>query len=313
MKKCTWCGREYGDEAMVCDVDSRPLNALLSEPVASPQPAVPPRLARNPAWALPVAVTILVLVNTLIAFTTSLGGLSFRLGAAASQLIIPVLIALGFSIGHRFRNPRAWTQIFLWVSVTLLLAKLGAQLGVDGREHFSRGNYLYEHHRFERAAAEFTKCLSYELTGNPSKAEVLAGRACAYGRMGKSDAAIADLQAVLQLDPQNAKASELLDALRAFDLSSRTEGVSRFLLPDAMMKTNPLTQQDVPALVAALTGKVDSVRLAVVKALGELGPAATNAVPTLRNTEQTDPDPKIRVAAKSALTKIDDATAESGR
>jgi tetratricopeptide (TPR) repeat protein len=251
----------------------------------------------------------------LIAFTRFRGDLAFNLGAATSQLIIPLLGALVFSIGSRFRNPRAWTKVVLWVSVALLLAKVGACLAEDGRDHYDRGTYLYEHRKFKRAAAEFTKCLRYDLRGKPSKADVLGLRACAHAQMGNFEAAITDLREALKLDPQHAEASELLAALLAEKLderSRRIESISTFIEPDVLRKTNNLTPQDVPALTTALTGGVTFIRVKAVKALGELGPSAAMALPTLRKTEQYDPDPHVRTEAKAAILKISESNSVTG-
>lgn len=202
MKKCTWCGKEYPDEATACEVDSQPLTSLC--PPSIP-PADAPAFTTRAHWpgrALLFGTTLLVVVNMLIAFTRSRGDLAFNLGAASSQFVIPFLGILVFSIGSRFRNPRAWTLVVLWVSVALLLAKVGAQIAEDGRGYYRQGVYFYEQRKYEGAVAEFTKCLRYDLKGKPSRAEVLELRAYALAQVGKYEAAIIDLREVLKLDPQ---------------------------------------------------------------------------------------------------------------
>jgi hypothetical protein len=52
---------------------------------------------------------------------------SFLIGSAAGPLIFPLLIALLFSIGRRFRNQRSRTRVVFWTSVVILLSSL-AQL-----------------------------------------------------------------------------------------------------------------------------------------------------------------------------------------
>jgi hypothetical protein len=40
MKQCTYCGKEYSDEASVCAIDGQPLKDVLPAPPASPPPTV---------------------------------------------------------------------------------------------------------------------------------------------------------------------------------------------------------------------------------------------------------------------------------
>ena len=54
------------------------------------------------------------------------GNISAAIGGGVVQLIIPVLVALLFSIGKRFRNERARTKVVLWSSVLLTLSAFGS-------------------------------------------------------------------------------------------------------------------------------------------------------------------------------------------
>ena len=60
----------------------------------------------------------------------------------------------------------------------------------------------------------------------------------------------------------------------------------------------------VPALIRALNDKDREVRLAVVKALGRIGPRAKGAVPALTRMRQ-DADPEMRSEVAGALKQID--------
>jgi hypothetical protein len=73
------------------------------------------------------AATALVLLNMWLGFAREMrvsGEASAAIGGAVFQLILPVLVALLFSIGRRFRNERSRTKAVLWSSVVLLLAAL---------------------------------------------------------------------------------------------------------------------------------------------------------------------------------------------
>jgi HEAT repeat protein len=60
----------------------------------------------------------------------------------------------------------------------------------------------------------------------------------------------------------------------------------------------------VPALVEALEGKDDDVRLTAIKRLGDLGSAAASAAEALKKAQQDDSRESNRKAAAAALKKI---------
>ena len=45
MKKCTWCGKHYQDEATICSIDAEPLVHFEPPPAPPAKPAVPPEIA----------------------------------------------------------------------------------------------------------------------------------------------------------------------------------------------------------------------------------------------------------------------------
>lgn len=47
MKKCTWCGKEYPNEAKVCALDRNPLCWLNGTPVREPEPEPAPKPAKS--------------------------------------------------------------------------------------------------------------------------------------------------------------------------------------------------------------------------------------------------------------------------
>ena len=62
-----------------------------------------------------------------------------------------------------------------------------------------------------------------------------------------------------------------------------------------------------PALARALTDKLDSVRLAAAYALGEIGPDAAEAAPSLARALASDPDDDVRQEAAFALGELGEA------
>jgi HEAT repeat protein len=71
--------------------------------------------------------------------------------------------------------------------------------------------------------------------------------------------------------------------------------------------------QAVPPLIAALKkeAKSDSARLAAVRALGRLGPAAKAAEAALIEAASGDSSPAVRAAAGKALSKVRGTSASS--
>jgi len=304
MKKCAWCGQEYGDEITQCVVDGRPLESPgMAVPAVPAKPPILPSPAKRPGPVLLVCVAVLLGVNVAIAFARARGNLSYNLGAASSQWIIPLLVAGLFAIGRRFRQPRSLTRIFLWTSVVLLLAKGGSFLTKNGRDYYLDGVDLYNRRDYAAAAAQFSKSLEGRLTLSPSHKDVLLARASAWAQIGEDAAAIADCKAVLGIDPRDEKAMDLLAGLMKArgQTSARVAPASAW--PDVLKKTSPLTARDVPALVQALTNDAVRIRLEAMDALGDLGPAAWTSLPALRKAEQ-DENPYVRNSAKAAITKI---------
>jgi HEAT repeat protein len=69
-------------------------------------------------------------------------------------------------------------------------------------------------------------------------------------------------------------------------------------------KTEALAQIALPLLTDALSNEQDFVRVEAAIALGELGPAATDAIPALKQAS-LDPFRAVRVASEEALKKIE--------
>jgi HEAT repeat protein len=70
---------------------------------------------------------------------------------------------------------------------------------------------------------------------------------------------------------------------------------------DALKRIGP---EAVPALVVALTANKAEERESAAWALGSIGPAAQDAVPSLRGLSANDPSPEVARAAEQALKKI---------
>ena len=68
-------------------------------------------------------------------------------------------------------------------------------------------------------------------------------------------------------------------------------------------KDEQLVRDAVPAFTKLLKDKQELRRLEAANALGELGPAAAKALPTLKALSETD-TPAVRDAAKTAMAKI---------
>lgn len=77
----------------------------------------------------------------------------------------------------------------------------------------------------------------------------------------------------------------------------------------ALLKIHPedqaIQQKAIPLLIASLDAKFDLSRAEAAAALGELGPAATDAVEPLKKLSTDDPVQWVRAAATEALKKIE--------
>jgi hypothetical protein len=89
----------------------------------------PPELTEEdppkPGMLLLAGTSLLVLVNMWLGFAREMrssGNTSAAIGGAIGQLLIPIVVALLFSIAKRFRNERSRTKVVLWSSVFLFLA-----------------------------------------------------------------------------------------------------------------------------------------------------------------------------------------------
>jgi len=98
-------------------------------------PSSPPPLPgeTKPGTGLLILTICLVAFNVLVQFAKSHNA-PFALGYGMSAVLIPLLIALLFSIAPRFRNDRARTKIVLWTSVVILVSQI-AQLGQQLTPH----------------------------------------------------------------------------------------------------------------------------------------------------------------------------------
>lgn len=92
-------------------------------------PPLPNTPKPKPGAFLLVGTTLLVVLNMWLGFAKNMretANVSEALGAATAQFVIPVIVALLFSISHRFRNARSRTKIVFWTSVVVFLAALGS-------------------------------------------------------------------------------------------------------------------------------------------------------------------------------------------
>jgi Ca-activated chloride channel family protein len=84
--------------------------------------------APQPSAAMLAAAIVLVGLNLILGYLKGVRtseNPGFALGVAMSQLVMPALVALLFSIGRSFRNLRSLTRIVFWTSFVLLLVNLG--------------------------------------------------------------------------------------------------------------------------------------------------------------------------------------------
>lgn len=76
-----------------------------------------------------VGATVLVVFNMWMGFAREMrtsNNVSAAIGGAVAQLVIPVLVALLFSISPSFRNERSRTKAVLWTSVAMIIVGFGA-------------------------------------------------------------------------------------------------------------------------------------------------------------------------------------------
>lgn len=95
----------------------------------SPPPVLPPPVSPKPGPLLLIGTTVIVLLNMWLGFAKEIratGNISQSLGAATAQFVIPVIVAVLFSLTKRFRNARSRTKVVLWTSVVVFLATLGS-------------------------------------------------------------------------------------------------------------------------------------------------------------------------------------------
>jgi hypothetical protein len=93
-------------------------------------PSLPPVIKKEnrPSATLVVATGCLVFVNGLRGFAEGMirsRRISHALGSATFCLLFPIVVALLFSIGKRFRNARSRTKVVLWTTVLMLVAGVG--------------------------------------------------------------------------------------------------------------------------------------------------------------------------------------------
>jgi hypothetical protein len=77
---------------------------------------------------LVIGTAALVLLNMGLGFARGMwvsGNVSAALGTASVQLVIPIVVALLFSVSRKFRNARSSTKIVLWASAVVLIAAIG--------------------------------------------------------------------------------------------------------------------------------------------------------------------------------------------
>jgi hypothetical protein len=81
----------------------------------------------KPAIPLLVITSLVVVVNMILGYLGGIrmyGPVSGALGSATSQVVLPIIVALIFSIAKKYRTPKAKTYVVLAVSGILLLSHL---------------------------------------------------------------------------------------------------------------------------------------------------------------------------------------------
>lgn len=87
----------------------------------------------KPSPLLVIGTLLLLSLNTAGAYAAAMrrtSNMAYSTGAATANILMPILIALLFSISPRFRNTRSRTKVILWTSVVIFIstaAKLGRQ------------------------------------------------------------------------------------------------------------------------------------------------------------------------------------------
>jgi hypothetical protein len=96
-------------------------------------PPLPPSVDKpKPGIVLLVVTALLLIANAGIGF---MGGMveahniSFALGRAVFPILFPLIVALLFSIGKGFRNPRSQTKVVMWTALILFLLTLLSAAG----------------------------------------------------------------------------------------------------------------------------------------------------------------------------------------
>jgi drug/metabolite transporter (DMT)-like permease len=106
--------------------------------------ATDPRFARSGSTEPPAPGVLLLVFTPLVALANGVlalasGPQELRSGGDPVELVgyvfayaflIPVLVALLFQLGRRFRNPRAMLRVFLWTSLMGMVVSLLAKVGL---------------------------------------------------------------------------------------------------------------------------------------------------------------------------------------
>lgn len=95
---------------------------------------------------------------------------------------------------------------------------------------------------------------------------------------------------------------------RLLELSKSSDGILATVATWATLKIEPqdstLVEAAIPLLRKALGGENEMARLEAAVALGDIGPAASSAVPMLELVAEEDSSRQVRAAAAEALTKV---------
>ena len=132
-------------------------------------------------------------------------------------------------------------------------------------------------------------------------AEPLVPAIAALLKRRDTDVRMAAIQTLSKLGTRAATAAPAL----AHALGSDANRYVRSRAARALVAVNPSGEQAVRYLVKALSDGHSDVRHAALAGLGELGPRAAGAGPTLARTLTTDGDPAVRGAAARALAAVD--------
>ena len=92
-------------------------------------PPSPASDSPKPSTGLIAGALLFVVINMWLGYSWQMkesGDSTVALGSAVAELIVPVVVALLFSIGKRFRNQVVGIKVVFWTSVLLLFTNIAS-------------------------------------------------------------------------------------------------------------------------------------------------------------------------------------------